>query len=393
MSPRTAPRPRFYSGKLVRARFIERPNRFVVWVRLRNGRRVKAYMPNPGRLQELLLPDAELYLEKKAPALDDTKVPRRTDYTILAVEREGAPVFLHTHRTNDVAAWLLGKGLVPGLEKARPLAAEVKHGRSRFDFLMEEKGRRFFLEVKSVTLFGNGAAMFPDAVTERGRRHILELAEMPPDVRPVTLFLVHSLSVDRFLPDYHTDLAFSQAFVEVGDRVRFLPLSIGWNKELELEPEYRLLNIPWKHIAREARDRGAYLLILRLKKQRSVGIGSLGEIVFKPGYYVYVGSAMQNLSARVRRHLSRRKRMHWHIDYLREAADEVKALPIRGSLRRECEIARAADKIMDDGPIGFGCSDCNCEQHLFHSPTNPLDRRDFHALLESFRMQRPEEQA
>jgi hypothetical protein len=66
----------------------------------------------------------------------------------------------------------------PGLGKARILRSEVRMGRSRFDFLLQEKGEEILLEVKSCTLVGNKAAMFPDAVTERGTRHLEELARL-----------------------------------------------------------------------------------------------------------------------------------------------------------------------------------------------------------------------
>jgi len=97
-------------------------------------------------------------------------------------------------------------------------------------------------------------------------------------------------------------------------------------------------------------DRGSYLLVLRLSRDRRIGVGQLGELRFRRGSYVYVGSAMQNLSARLARHHRRRKKMHWHIDYLRQVSDDVVSLPIRSSKREECTVAQALASVLDPGP-------------------------------------------
>jgi sugar fermentation stimulation protein A len=267
----------------------------------------------------------------------------------------------------------------------------VTVGRSRFDFLLGRGRQRLWLEVKSCTLYGNGSAMFPDAVTERGRRHLLALARMREEgaARPAVLFVVHTRTARWFLPDYHTDLAFARAFLDVRRQVRVLPVAVGWNRDLTLQPETRLLEIPWSHLRREAVDRGAYLLLLRLRRKRRVQVGRLGEVTFAAGWYLYVGSAMANLTARIERHRRRRKRFHWHVDYLRDVADEVIPLPIRASSRQECALAADLQPLFGDGTPGFGCSDCGCASHLFGSAGDPLDRRDFHDLLQRYRMPTP----
>jgi len=375
-------------GAIRRARFVERPNRFLVRCRLlRSGRVVEAFLPNPGRLWELLLPDATLILTRARSA----SAARKTRHTVLAVEREGEPVFLHTHLTNRVARHLIEAGRIPGLEGASVVRSEVPVGRSRFDLLLRRGREEILAEVKSVTLFGNGVAMFPDAVTERGRRHLLELFSVSRETenRPVVLFLVHTARVAWFLPDYHTDLAFAQTLLQVRDGVDILPVSIGWTRELALAPEVRPLEIPWEHLEREARDRGSYLLLLRLSRERRIEVGRLGPLVFPSGWHIYVGSAMAGLSARLARHARLRKRHHWHIDHLRQAADGVVALPIRSSRREECELARAVAALLEPGPRGFGCSDCACATHLFWSPADPLVSPAFHGLLQRFRMRPP----
>lgn len=378
----------FADRELVPATFVDRPNRFLVRCRLGNGRLVRAYMPNPGRMRELLLPQVQLHLVESGTR--GVAGPRRTRYTAAFVERDGAPVLLHTHLTNAVARHLIESGSVPGLSQAGVVAAEVAVERSRFDFLVRDRGTDTYLEVKSCTLFGNRVAQFPDAVTARGRRHLLELAHLGRDgIRPCVLFVIHTPAVDWFMPDYHTDLAFSQALLQVRREVRVLPVAVAWRSDFTLGPQTHPIEIPWDYLEREVADRGSYLLVLRVARARRLEIGGLGSHLFPAGYYVYVGSAMRALTARVARHLRRRKTRHWHIDYLRQAASQVEALPVRSSLRLECDLAAAVAGLLEPGPAGFGCSDCSCPVHLFYSPVDPLDRPDFHALLQSFRMQHP----
>lgn len=372
---------------LVNARFAARPNRFLVRAELDTGEQVDAFMPNPGRLRELLFPGTRLWLVR----LDDSGA-RKTRFMVIAGERQGRPVLLQTHWNNLVARRLLERRLVPGLEGAEIVRGEMPEGRSRFDFLLRDTEGDLLLEVKSCSLFGNGVAMFPDAVTARGRRHLLELAELSGSGRRCrVLFLVHTPNARWFMPDYHTDLEFSRTLLEVRGRVGILPLALDWSDTLELdETALRPLPIPWQYIEREAHDRGAYLLILTLDRGMEISVGALGAAQFQPGFHVYAGSAMGGLTARINRHLRRRKQFHWHVDYLREHASSASALPVRSSDRRECALADALARIMRPGPEGFGCGDCRCRTHLFYSPDPPEDRPDFQHLLESFRMRTPE---
>ncbi len=423
-------------GPYVKARFVERPNRFLVRCDVDGLGIQEAFLPNPGRMWELLFPGAVLYVTGEGDSASASSANRKTKYTVLAVERDGRPIFLHTHSTNTVARHLIERRLIPELADAEVVRAEYPVGNSRFDFLLREGRRQIYLEVKSCTLFGNGVAMFPDAVTERGRRHLVELASLRSrSVRPCVLFLIHTPEVQWFMPDYHTDLDFSRTLLDVRKKVEILPVAVEWNSDservpksmlregeapaepsghwkkaaqqelrppsidasgefrdtlLSLGPKVKKIEIPWKYLRREVEDRGSYLLILRLDKGRRIRIGSLGTFSFRRGYYVYVGSAMRNLQARLARHSRRRKKLHWHVDYLRQAATGPVALPIRSSSRQECEVARAFAQILEPGPIGFGSSDCKCPTHLLWHETDPLDLPAFHAVLQQFRMRSPE---
>ena len=377
-------------ARLRKAIFLERPTCFLVRCRLDSGGQTEAFLPNPGRLWELLLPGATLYLTRSPPTRGAISYHRRTRYTAVAVERGGAPVFLHTMATNRVARYLLENRLIPSLENAQVVRTEVPVGRSRLDFLLREEGRDMYAEVKSVTLFGNGVAMFPDAVTDRGRRHLLTLGRLAREGnRSLVLFLVHTPKVHCFMPDYHSDFAFSKALLSVRGDVRIIPVALTWRSALSFDHRVKLLDIPWGYLQRQVKDRGSYLLLLRLASDKNVDVGALGRIQFAPGYYVYVGSAMRGLSARIARHRRKRKRPRWHVDYLRREADGFLALPIRSSRREECDVARALSAVLNYGPVGFGSSDCRCKTHLFWIGKNPLDVSAFHTVLQRFRMAQP----
>jgi sugar fermentation stimulation protein A len=246
------------------------------------------------------------------------------------------------------------------------------------------------LEVKSCTLFSKRLAMFPDAVTSRGTRHLRELAKMSNShSASAVLFLIHSRRSDFFLPDFHTDLEFATAMLDARERVVFLPMSVRWRADLSLRSsEAKLLRIPWQILEKELQDRGCYLLILRLPADTEVGIGSLGHVRLRSGFYVYVGSAKKNLSRRIERHRRLRKKPFWHIDFLRAVSEFLAALPVRSEDDLECDLARAIGSMAGWSQPGFGSSDCHCPSHLFGFENHPLNIGSFHTLLQDFRMER-----
>lgn len=368
--------------ELERALFLRRPNRFTVECEIR-GKRVKAYLPNPGRLWELLLPGSKVYLKRDGSH-------RKLRYTAVAVEGDGALVPLDTGRANRVFRDLLEGGKLPGLEGWRVRRAEVATGRSRFDFLLENGRREMLLEVKSCTLFRGALSMFPDAVTERGRRHLLELAEKRrKGLEAGVAFLVHWGGARFFLPDYHTDIEFSRTLRSLRDELLIKPYGLKWDGGLTVK-NVRELSVPWDVLEREMAGGGAYVLVLRLRRQRRLSIGGLGSFLFNRGYYLYVGSSRRGLEARLARHRRKTKARRWHVDYLREAAEVVSALAIRSSEDLECALAEALGGISEEYARGFGSSDCGCESHLFFMPENPIRNPSFIDVLLSFRMGRVE---
>lgn len=120
-------------------------------------------------------------------------------------------------------------------------------------------------------------------------------------------------------------------------------------------------------------ERGTYILVLELEGEVEIAIGRRGSFVFPAGCYVYAGSALNGLSGRIARHLRRKKKLRWHIDYLTVLARPVAVHVYRGRERRECEAAsyyagRQGARI----PVPrFGASDCRCGAHLAWLPEVP----------------------
>ena len=112
--------------------------------------------------------------------------------------------------------------------------------------------------------------------------------------------------------------------------------------------------------------KGVYILLIKINRVIQIKIGSLGTINFDKGIYTYVGSAQNNLEKRVERHLRKKKRMHWHIDYLLDNGN-VKILKVfykKADKNQECKIAQELNK-NEISIKAFGCSDCKCKSHLF----------------------------
>lgn len=110
-----------------------------------------------------------------------------------------------------------------------------------------------------------------------------------------------------------------------------------------------------------------YCLIIELKKDSVISVGKLGRLNFKRGYYVYVGSALNSIDARIKRHLKKEKKLFWHVDYLLNSPNaSIKEVILERSPDKwECVIAGEISKkgILSDK---FGCSDCKCDSHLFY---------------------------
>ncbi len=153
-----------------KAIFIERINRFVVLAKI-EGNQQFVHLHDPGRLKELLVPCAKLFLRKAE------NPGRKTNWDVILVRRGNRLVVIYSTMSNRLVKALLLNRQFPGLKLWKLKKTEPRYGKGRFDFELSRAGRRMFIEVKSVSLVEDGIARFPDAPTERGRRHLLELAD------------------------------------------------------------------------------------------------------------------------------------------------------------------------------------------------------------------------
>lgn len=189
-------------GPLVVSRFVARPNRFLLRCRL-DGRIVEAHLPDPGRLRELLLPGRRVWLR---PACGE----RKTRWSAVLTECPGGLVSIDTTLPNRLVEAALRRRAIRELAAWRLVRREVAIGESRFDFLLARGRRCLPLEVKSVTLVEDGTALFPDAKTERGARHVRELAGLGG----VVLFVVQRSDARRVHAAPHIDPDFARALAE-----------------------------------------------------------------------------------------------------------------------------------------------------------------------------------
>ena len=188
--------------------FRSRPNRFIAYVEV-DGEPAVAHVKNTGRCRELLVPGCTVYLaESDNPA-------RKTKYDLVATEKpcaDGTTRLIHmdSQAPNEMASeWIPISGLFSPDAAVR---REVKHGNSRFDLYIEDGCRKCFVEVKGVTLEKNGVAMFPDAPTERGIKHLRELADAVAEgYEAYVLFVIQMKGVHLFRPNQATHPAFGEA--------------------------------------------------------------------------------------------------------------------------------------------------------------------------------------
>lgn len=196
---------------LVKATFLERPNRFIIHCRILNSEEiVVAHLPDPGRLTELLVPGRTVWL------MDHDNPNRKTKWTAVLSENplNTGLVSINTTFPNMLVERGLKEGSFEELKGWHYKRSEYTLGDSRWDFLLEnEDGKELLLEVKSVTLAEENRGMFPDAVTARGTKHVTELASLASssDYETAILFIAQRNDISSVTTAPHIDPKFDQA--------------------------------------------------------------------------------------------------------------------------------------------------------------------------------------
>ena len=159
-----------FENKLIPGLLIKRYKRFFVDIKI-NGRTVTAHCPNTGSMYGLLNKGNKVWISKS------NNPNRKLKYTLEIIEDKSSKVGVNTHSTNKIVHHALQNNLIDEFDNISEIKPEVKFGlNTRFDFLVSNKKRKAFIEVKNVTLSREKSlAEFPDAVTTRGLKHINEL--------------------------------------------------------------------------------------------------------------------------------------------------------------------------------------------------------------------------
>lgn len=189
--------------------FLRRPNRFIAHVEI-DGRQETVHVKNTGRCAELLIPGVQVVLEKA-----EEGSARKTAFSLIAVHKGDLLINMDSQAPNRAVFEAAAEGRLQEVFGGpfRELKSEVGFGKSRFDIYGEtEDGAKVFIEVKGVTLEENGIVRFPDAPTERGTKHVLEMIEaVKAGYTGCILFLIQMKGAARFEPNERTDPAFAAA--------------------------------------------------------------------------------------------------------------------------------------------------------------------------------------
>ena len=190
----------FFTDKLVHGTLIKRYKRFLADVRLDDGSEITAHCTNSGSMKSCLENGAEVFLSP----VNDPK--RKTKFTWEMIKINDNWVGINTGNPNKLAFEAVSEGLIQELSGYTHVKREVKFEDSRFDLYAEKENEKCFIEVKNVTMKEGKYALFPDAVTTRGQKHLKTLMEVrKKGMRAVMLYIIQRSDVEIFAPATEID--------------------------------------------------------------------------------------------------------------------------------------------------------------------------------------------
>lgn len=199
-------------SNIKRAQFIARPNRFVAQVKL-DDRLEAVHVKNTGRCREILQPGVTVVLEESA------NPNRKMKYSLICVYKGSTLINIDSQVPNSMAYEAVKNSRLDEFKDISKLYREVTYGNSRFDLYFETPQGKGFIEVKGVTLESDGVAMFPDAPTERGTKHVMEMVNAVENgYRGYILFVIQMKGIKYFTPNKKMDPEFSEALKAAGKR-------------------------------------------------------------------------------------------------------------------------------------------------------------------------------
>ncbi|MCR4435852.1 MAG: DNA/RNA nuclease SfsA [Clostridiales bacterium] len=199
-------------GLIKKANFISRPNRFTAHVLL-DGREEMVHVRNTGRCREILKEGTPVILEASKNPL------RKTGYSLISAYKGDRLINIDSQVPNAVVQEALKASQINEFGSLQAVLREVTYGNSRFDLYFEDKEKKGFIEVKGVTLEVDGTAMFPDAPTERGAKHVMEMVKaVEGGFLGYILFLIQMDGVHCFTPNRKMDGRFASALCYAEER-------------------------------------------------------------------------------------------------------------------------------------------------------------------------------
>ncbi len=193
-----------YVRQMTPATFLNRPNRFIANVDIA-GIETPVHVANSGRLRELLTPGRHVYLEQAAPGI------RRTQHTLSLVEMPSALVSIDSRLSSALASEAFALGSFPRLSAFQTLRREVTYRDSRLDLMLSRDSACCYIETKCSTLVNDGVAMFPDAPTARGTRHMRDLIHARKAGHHASvMFVIQRNDATSFAPNWRTDPDFCE---------------------------------------------------------------------------------------------------------------------------------------------------------------------------------------
>lgn len=189
-------------------KFLERPNRFIAKVKLKDRGEVICHVHDSGRIRELLFLENEVNLKK---AKEGSK--RKTDWDLISAKADdGEDILINSAYHRYISENFLRDFEISPFGKVDSITAEVKNGDSRLDYLLEKGEEKIWVEVKGVSLSVNKVAMFPDAPSTRAQKHLKELIKIKENGDRAAVLLLFFRDSESFRPKYETDLEFSKLF-------------------------------------------------------------------------------------------------------------------------------------------------------------------------------------
>jgi sugar fermentation stimulation protein A len=216
-----------YPAPLIHGQLIRRYMRFLADVTLDSGEVVTAHCTNSGSMKSCLEEGAEVYL---SPVTDPK---RKTRFTWEMIKINGNWVGINTSIPNILAYEFLLNNTIPGLQGYTHVKREVKIGDSRLDIFAEKPGEICFIEVKNVTLKEENMALFPDAVTLRGQKHLQTLMKIKEKgFRAVMLYVIQRMDVEAFGPAIEIDPKYASLLKKAIEKgVEVFPVQVRVNPE------------------------------------------------------------------------------------------------------------------------------------------------------------------